>query len=200
MTHLFNSLGAGFSGVWTLLRQITLISLSGISLIALILVLDAFFPRWIRRTQVAIEKQPGASFLLGLVNMLFFGSMTVFFSLVANYASPIFLGPALLINIPLTAATVIGVVGLVRFAGERLFPEQQDRKRMIYTVSLLFVASLTPVIGWFLLTSYIVVMGFGGFLLGFLRYRNHAEAAVSTEAPALDPEEEIAEEETDVDV
>ena len=43
-------------------------------------------------------------------------------------------------------------------------------------------ASITPLIGWFVLTSFIAVMGFGGFLLGFLRYRNPQQLSEETRA------------------
>ena len=176
MPEIFNIFGSIFYEIWNTLRQVAVLLLSGVSLTALMIVLEAFFPRWIGRTRLAIEKQPGASFLLGLVNLIFFGAITLVFFLLARSASPIFLGPALLIDAPLVAATLIGTAGVIAVAGPRLFPGFSGRRRSVYTLWLLMIACLTPLAGWFLLTSFIAMLGFGGFLLGFLRYRNHGKS------------------------
>lgn len=151
--------------------------LIGLSLIAFFIAMDVFFEKRLDRTRQVIAAQPGRSFLIGLVNILFFGSIALGFLILGSGVNQIFSIPAMIVLIPLCIVTVLGVGGLVGLAGERLFPGSSRNQRTILATALIYIACLAPIVGWFALTSYLAVTGVGGFLLSFLK--REEEAVVS---------------------
>ncbi len=149
-------------------RAATLVLL-GISLIAFMITLDVFFAGKLDRTRQAIAAQPGRSFLIGLVNALFFGSISIGFLYLAGELSNIFVLPAIVILTPLAIAVVLGTGGMVALTGERLFPDHPRPKQIAFSAAMLYIACLAPIIGWFALTGYLAITGLGGFILSFLK-------------------------------
>jgi hypothetical protein len=59
----------------------------------------------------------------------------------------------------------LGLAAAAQIVGERLFPEHTIVKRSIYASGMLYLACLTPFVGWFALFPYAGLIGFGGFIL-----------------------------------
>jgi hypothetical protein len=160
----------------------------GISLIALFMVFGAFFPAWVDNTRRTAEEMPGKAFLLGLVNLLFFGSLALGFWALADNASRFFVLPAFMLSVPLSVALAFGLGGVIRMLGARLFGGQSPLARDALATGALFVACLVPVAGWFGLTGYAAMLGLGSFLLGFFRRSAPAQPdAMPEPAPAPEP-------------
>jgi hypothetical protein len=153
------------------ITQIAIFVVSGISLIAFFSALDAFFHERLDLTREAVITQPGRAFLIGLVNALFFGSILLGFVVLSQWISNLFLLPALVILAPLAAAILIGIGGMIAVAGERLFPGQPRRMKIVLAAAVLYVACLAPFVGWFGLTLYLALTGLGGFIVTLLRAR-----------------------------
>jgi len=160
--------------------------LSSLCLAALFVVLSVFFPRRVEITQQIAESMPARSFLLGLVNFLFFGALVVvFIALNENLGTELFQYPALVIMVALSAAQTFGLAGVVQLVGARLTPEGSPLRRTIWGAAALILACLTPFVGWFGMLPYAGLLGLGAFIIGYF----HREGASTAEAGA-EPNEE----------
>lgn len=135
------------------------------------LVIDALFPARVEKTRSAAQRMMGRSFMVGAVNTLFFGVIALVLFGISNDAAglikAIVMIPALFLSGILLIGLSFGLAGMVRFLGERLFPEQAAWKRTVGSVFVLCLGSAVPVAGWFLLLPYLGLTGFGGFILSF---------------------------------
>ena len=143
---------------------------SAVCLIALFVALETLFPRLVERTRHTADASPGRSFVVGLVNLLFFGSVaTGFAALNEGLGANVFLLPALVILALLAAALTLGLSGMAALAGGRLLPEGHPWRRVMWGGIVLTLGSLTPFIGWFGLFPYLGITGLGAFILGWFR-------------------------------
>ncbi len=157
---------------------VLLVLYSSITLVALLSGLGALFPRVVERTQASIDLLPGRSFIIGLVNLLFFGAIASGFAALGNgLGAGIFLLPALVILAGLVIALGIGLTGMAGMVGERIFPDNGRPGQIARGSIVLVLGSLTPFIGWFGFFPYISAVGLGGFILGWFRRRRpiHSE-------------------------
>lgn len=141
------------------------------------LVLSAFFPRRVTKTMDIIQQMPGRSFGIGLVNFLFFGTITVVLFVVAenfqesgnNFPYAILMIPTLFFMGLLLLVLFFGTVAMVNILGERLFPDLSPwRKTFRGTVILAFACAI-PAVGWMLLFPLVALTGFGAVILGFFK-------------------------------
>ena len=155
---------------------------SGLTLIALVAVLDALFPGRLGTVHAMATQRPGQSFLIGLINFLFFASIAIGFTVLGDRAGGIFFIPAILVWAPIVIAVPFGVTGVVRIVGARLDPEREGLRRTVYATGTLYLACLTPIVGWFGLSAYTGILGLGAVILSFFRKRE--------EEAGMDEEEE----------
>ncbi len=142
--------------------------LSGAALIALFLCLDIFFPQRIARTLQVAETSQGRSFLLGLVNFLFFGAIAVaLIALGENYGIRFIAIPAVVIAIILAAGLTLGLAAVAQLVGGRLFPERTHLQRNAWGGGVLILACLTPYVGWFGLFPFAALLGLGALIGGW---------------------------------
>jgi hypothetical protein len=147
---------------------VLLVLYSGITLVALFSGLGALFPRVVERTQGSIDLRPGRSFVIGLVNLLFFGAIASGFAALGNgLGAGIFLLPALVILAGLVIALGIGLTGIAGMVGERIFPDKSRPGQIARGSTVLVLGSLTPFLGWFVFFPYITFVGLGGFIIGW---------------------------------
>ena len=143
------------------------------SLAAYFLALGALFTNRVAKTQRIINQMAGRSFLVGLVNFLFFGVIAiVLFSIADNTSGVIrfvLTVPALLITSFLMILLSFGLAGMVNIVSERLLPEYSSMKRSIWGTAILAFACALPFVGWFLLFPYVSLTGFGAVILGFFQ-------------------------------
>jgi len=165
-----------------ILRLLTIVLLLTISLTAYFLVIGAFFPNRVEKTQRVINQMPARAFGVGLVNFLFFGViLIVLFTITdgnANRVNPviriILLIPTLALTALLIAVLSFGLVGMANVLGERIFPEFNTLKRSISGAVILSFACALPFVGWFLLLPFVALSGFGAVILGLFQRENIA--------------------------
>jgi len=158
-------------------RYLTIIILLTISLTAFFLVIGAFFPKRIEKTQRVINQMPWRAFALGLVNFLFFGViLIVLFTVtdananrVNSVVRVILLIPTLGLTALLTAILSFGFAGMAGVLGERIFQESNQLRRSALGTMVLSFACALPFAGWFILLPCLGITGFGAVILGFFQ-------------------------------
>ncbi len=175
----------------TLVRLLVVI-LSGVSLTAFYVVLNSFFPKALAKTQRMAHEYPKRTFLIGLVNFLFFSAITMGFFLLGQRTSGLFVIPGLFFAVPLAIGITFGIGGLIGLVGERLFADYPPGRRIAFGTLILYAACLTPVVGWFGLTVFLAVYGLGAFLLSFI------QRSPGNQGDIVSPQSEEEEEENDI--
>ncbi len=145
------------------------ILISGVSLAAFFVLLGMFFQERIDRIQFLVQHRARRSFWVGLVNLFFFGSLTLGFWAIAANTSPIFIVPAFPLSVFLGVGVVFGLAGVVAMVGAKVFPDKNPYLRTAYAAGFVYLACLAPVIGWVLLSFTLVAIGLGAFMLSFSR-------------------------------
>ena len=139
---------------------------SGVSLIALLVIFKSLFPKMIEDIRTFADDEPSRSFWLGLVNFLFLTAISIgLASLGEGLRSSLLYIPFFLVVAFIIVGMTLGLAGITQIVGERLFPERLVVRRSIYSSGMLYLACLTPFIGWFGLFPYVGLTGFGGFIL-----------------------------------
>jgi hypothetical protein len=151
-----------------LLRAIVVI-IAGTGLIApFMLALRALFPRRIRRSHALADAMPGRSIVIGAVNLLFLGGLALAFSALADaIGNELPRLPAIVIFAALCLALSFGLSVVAQLIGERLWPQADDVRRMLWGAITLTLGSTLPLIGWFALLPYAACLGLGAFILSF---------------------------------
>ncbi|MFN8444713.1 MAG: hypothetical protein U0175_28260 [Caldilineaceae bacterium] len=160
-----------------LVGLIALIIGSVLSFAAFFAMLDVFFFSWVERTQTMIVSRPRRSFLIGLINLLFFGTLALaFFSLRDQTANDLWSALGLFLLALILIALSFGLAAVVRITCERLLPSQEGVRQRLLGTAIVAFASLLPGVGWFLLFPFLALTGIGGFVLVLLQARRKREA------------------------
>jgi hypothetical protein len=139
-----------------------------LTLMACFLVLGALFPERIARARRLAGQSPGRSLALGLLNAIFLTSLVVALLAVSEWTGLQILGfPALLVAALAVAAVSLGVAGVTQLVGERLLPDHGPALRQAVGALAAVLACALPVVGWFLLLPYVLLLGLGAFILSF---------------------------------
>lgn len=145
---------------------ITAVVLSAASLTVFFPVLAVFFPSRIGMIQRQIDARPGRSLATGLLNLLFAGLLLLVISGWADASGDGFLR---ILSVLLLAALLwiaaLGLAAVTRLAGQRLFPERSGFARHALGSLCLGLACAFPLVGWFLLLPYLLLIGFGAWVL-----------------------------------
>lgn len=149
---------------------------SAVALIALFITLATLFPRQVERTRRAADTNPGRSFVVGLVNLLFFGAVATGFAAInESVGGNVFMVPALIILALLTIAMTLGLAAMAWLTGQRLHPKPEVWRQVMWGGLVLTLGSLTPFLGWFGLFPYLGITGLGAFILGWFRRKTPPE-------------------------
>ena len=155
-----------------LIVTLTAISL-GLILIPYFIVLGALFPARIEKIKEVINRIPGRSFMIGLVNFLFFLAVALLlFSLSGQadgFLKSILLIPALAITIILCVSLSLGMTGMVVVIGERITPTQSPWRQTLWGALLLGLGCAVPLLGWFLLLPAAAWTGMGAFIIVYFQ-------------------------------
>lgn len=137
-------------------------------LIALLTLLTVLFPRLVRGVQRAAAATPGRSFLLGVVNLLFLGVLTMVFSAAGERGGA---GRAVsqILAIPpavaLGSGLLLGLSGMSVLIGDRIASHRGPIARAVLGSACMLLASLTPFFGWLLFFPYVALLGLGGVVI-----------------------------------
>jgi hypothetical protein len=160
-----------------LFRVTVIFSLLILGFACYFLVLSAFFPKRLAKTENAIRQMPWRSLGIGFVNILFFGTITfVFFGIADSLQeggnkvlSVVLLIPTVLFTGVLLTALFLGLTAVSNLLGERLFPEVMPWRKTFWGTVILGAASAIPAVGWALLFPLVALIGFGAVILGFFQ-------------------------------
>ena len=147
---------------------ISLIVGFGTALTAAGLLFHALMPAWVSRAEQRARTSPGKSVSLGICL-----GLVVFLVAVVLMQNP--LAPIKMAGVGVLFAELVfafaGMAGVARFLGSRL-PSPADAERpwkaVIRGWVVLYLASLLPVIGWFVFLPIALLTGFGAALLGLV--------------------------------
>lgn len=150
---------------WALLALVLVCSAC---VVALLVVLHGLFPQHIQRSSRTAADSAGRSFLIGAVNVLFFGALAL---ALLSGGVPFVQALGLVAAGLVVVGIAIGLGGMVHLAGERILPSAPPLRRTVWAAVILVAACLTPYVGWFLLLPYLAFRGVGGWILGWVRDR-----------------------------
>jgi len=144
-----------------------------LNLVPFFIVLSLLFPARLAKTQANVDRMPGRTFVIGMVNFLFLLLIAlVFFSLGDKVGGPlkaVLMLPALVIIAALFVAVSFGLGGVANSLGERLAPDQSKWRQVLWGTLLLGLGCSVPIVGWFLLFPYAGWVGTGAFIISFFQ-------------------------------
>lgn len=144
------------------------------------LMFSALFAPAVNRAQQALAARPLRVLLMGA--LIGIPLVLLGLALAANGAGPLkLLGVTLLIL--LTTAALFGSTGLVRMVGLGLGNPQTPRSNgsvVLRGGSVVAIACVFPLVGWFLLLPVVLIVGFGAMLQGL---RRQSPVAAPVQAP-----------------
>lgn len=149
------------------LSIVGLLLFGNLFLVAYVAVLGALFPRRLSQTRAVADTLPGRAFVVGLINVGFFGAVILAFSALADWAgNELPRLPALLLLALVCAGLSLGLAAVAELVGERLRPQTSGLTRTTWGALTLSLACTLPFVGWFLLLPYAACLGLGAFILG----------------------------------
>ncbi len=128
---------------------------------AVLLLLIGFFPRLADQGTAVIERSPGRALGVGVVNLLFLGTISLTLLALGQNVAPIFSLIALISLFALVGGILLGLPGLILLLGQRLWPDKRPVTRHAYAALLLLLASLAPFVGWFVLAPILLMIALG---------------------------------------
>jgi hypothetical protein len=157
-----------------ILGLILLVLLGGVTLIALLAALSLLLPIPVERARQKLEKSLGLSFLLGLVNIIFFSAIVGLCIYLAQLTGggplasiPILLGG--LILAALAVLTLFGLAAMTKLLGERMGTTKSPLWSDMRGGLLLILAGLAPYIGWYVFTPAVVCVSLGAAILALFQ-------------------------------
>ena len=155
----------------------------GISLVAFFTVVNVIFGNLVTKIEEKSGESPGKSFFLGLLNTAFIAVLSLaLWSIAENSGISILAVPSLFLLALFAVGVILGGTALVRTIGKRLSPDREERTQMLWGGLITVLACVVPYIGWFLLLPYLLLRGFGAFLMTLTAaYRARRAPAGETE-------------------
>lgn len=158
--------------------QLTIIILfSWGTLAALLVLLPALLPGRVARAQQVAQNSPGRTFVIGLVNALFFGVVMAIFTQGGELGGLI----AATLLLALLAITAVGLAGINQIVQGRLYPNVGGVKVGLKTAVLLIAGGLVPLLGWLVVTPILLLIGLGAGIIALVRRKG--SPAQGTELP-----------------
>ncbi len=138
------------------------------SLATLLLVLTGLLPHISRGSRAALTRSPRRAFLIGLVNYLFLGGISLVLTEIGEGLTDVI---ALLLLLFLAAVTALGLTGTVALLGQRLSElgsrTASPAKQLLWGTLAFVLAGVFPVLGWFLLAPTLLLLSFGSAVLAW---------------------------------
>jgi hypothetical protein len=146
-----------------------------VGLTALLLLCDVLFPNLVGRARRNAEQMPIRSFVVGLINFVFFGLIAV--ALLSGDEGAKLIG--LVVGTILLSFVAVGLAVVGRLVGERLRPNDDSAVRQMLAGALtLELAALVPLVGWFAVPALAGLIGYGATVIALIRRRAPPIAAL----------------------
>lgn len=150
--------------------------------VALMTFLAALFREMNEGSKNAIHQAPLRTVLLGLVGYAVFGGLAAWlyseafiFRLLETEIAPGFLAFAILVTALPLLLSLLGAPGTFSYVGDRIAVlrggEMNGLTRTVMGLLVSLFAALFPVIGWFLVTPWLLATSFGAGATGIFRRR-----------------------------
>ena len=147
---------------------------SFVTLTALFTLLAFLLPGRAEHARQLISDRPGRSFIVGLVNLLFFGVLAAMFSQGGDASGLL----GLVILLALLGLALLGLTGLLLLLRGRFYPPHEEGAYSLLTATsrssaILVAALLAPVGGWFILAPILLITGLGAGIITMIRRKGN---------------------------
>jgi len=164
-----------------------LVILAGVvTLMALLTFINLMLPEMVQQAGRRMEAHLLRSFLVGLVNLLFFGAIAVLCAWLAQQVMPAaaaaFILASALMVLALVCFILVGLAALARLLGERLGGSKTPLSSLLRGALLLILSCLAPFVGWYLVTPLVFMAALGAVILSLFRRRPAAPPPDETPA------------------
>lgn len=154
-----------------LISAVILALLGFVTFVALLTTLTYLIPQRAERARQILQEKPGRAFIIGLVNLLFFGVLAAVFSQGGDVGGLL----GLIILLTLLGLATIGLVGLLLLLRHRFYPPHEETNHSLLAVTvrssaILMAGLLAPVVGWFILTPMLLILGLGAGIMALARF------------------------------
>jgi hypothetical protein len=152
----------------------------GVGLISIFIVISLILPIPVERTQAALEKSPGRSLLLGLINFLSIGvldALLIWLSQItsgAKVVSGILIIIGGLITLVPVSLTFLGLASLADLLGHHIGESKNQFNAIVRGGAVLFLAGFTPFIGWFAFTPLAILIALGAAMQAVFKPKEKA--------------------------
>jgi hypothetical protein len=150
--------------------------LCGVTMIVMLSTIDLFLPKPVTRARQKLETAPVRSFLVGLINLIFWFVLLVIWFEWTQYNGgpemmPYLIGTTLgiLLIVGLVIPGIPGLVALAGLTGGRWNTSASPIGQDLRGGLLLVLACLTPYVGWFIFTPALLSTAIGAGLLTFFQ-------------------------------
>lgn len=143
------------------------IALTGAGLAALAVLCNAMFPDFVRRAHAQATQRARRAFLIGLVNLIFFGLIAL--GLLTTRIVTLRPLGVIVATIVLTFI-VLGVSVIARWVGERLRPNDTSATRQVIAgIVTVELAEMFPFVGWIVMPLLCASLGLGAVILALFQ-------------------------------
>ena len=151
-----------------------------VALVASLILMRGLFPIHVDRVRQTLENHWKRSFWIGLLNTIL---ITIFVFGLASLAesAPIFYIPAFGIYGAFLIGLLYGLAAFISILGDRLFPDLSPVKKDIQAGAVTLLASLLPMVGWFLLFPYVISLAVGAVVITLFQNRRKKKTEVEAE-------------------
>jgi hypothetical protein len=155
-------------------------SLFLVTLVSSLLFIRGLFPIRVDRIRQTLENNWKRSFWIGLLNTVL---ITIFVMGLGSLGegTPLFFIPTFAIYGAFLIGLLYGLAAFIGTLGDRLFPEHPLVKKDIKAGAVFLLASLLPVVGWFLLFPYVISLAVGAVVITLFQNRRSDQHKVEME-------------------
>ena len=152
----------------------------GIGIAALTVLCDVALARLVRRARATVSQMPVRALAIGTINFVFFGIIAfVLFALAQeaeNSGAGEFAGLLRLIGaaevLMLLLFLALGLTASARWVGEKIAPEANALRQIIFGIVLIELASLAPLVGWIMVPLAAFLLGYGAVIMAVVRRKS----------------------------
>lgn len=156
-----------------MLGLVLFVLVGGVSLISMLAALHLLLPTAVERARLKLAGSLSKAFLLGLVYLLFFGALGFILFWLGRQVGSLLAGIlaflALLIAVALEISALNGLAALASLLGERIGEAKNPFLSDLRGGLLLVLACLTPYIGWYIFTPFVLCVGLGASVLALFQ-------------------------------